>query len=52
MNKSSGKINKEDLEGKDEVDNNKNKETQKVYLFTEAEKEIFKRIVPNELLAI
>ena len=49
VNKSSGKINKDDLGGEDEVNNNKNKETQKVYLFTEAEKEVFKRIVPNEL---
>ena len=49
LNNSSDKINKEDLEEGKPKGNNKNKDTQNVYLFTEAEKEIFKKIVPEDL---
>ena len=50
LNNSYDKINKGNLEEeKVENNNNKNKDNIKVYLFTEAEKELFKKIVPNEL---
>ena len=39
---------RKDLE-EEKIGNNKGKDTMKVYLFTEAEKEVFQKIMPNEL---
>jgi hypothetical protein len=48
FNKSQGKRIKKNLE-EEKIGNNKKKDIQNVYLFTEAEKEVFQKIVPNEL---
>ena len=48
FNKSKGKRIKKNLE-EEKIGNNKKKDIQNVYLFTEAEKEVFQKIVPNEL---
>lgn len=42
------KLIKKNLE-EEKIGNNKKKDIQNVYLFTEAEKEVFQKIVPNEL---
>ena len=39
---------RKDLE-EEKIENNKGKDSLKVYLFTEAEKEVFQKIMPNEL---
>ena len=39
---------RKDLE-EEKIGNNKGKDAMKVYLFTEAEKEVFQKIIPNEL---
>ena len=50
-NNSSSKTNKKNIKTLDaeKIANNKRKEGPKIYLFTEAEKELFKKIVPDNL---
>ena len=49
LNNSLNKTDKKDLNKKKGKINYNNSDDQKIYLFTEAEKEIFKKIVPNDL---
>lgn len=53
-NNSLDKINKKNKKTLDaeKIAYNKSKEAPKIYLFTEAEKELFKKIVPDNLLII